>query len=247
MTRVLVLGGTAEAVTIANDLARAPAVEVIYSLAGRTRMPVLPGCNVRRGGFGGAAGLVSYLSDQGVDTVVDATHPYAARMAANARAASETAGIPLFKFLRPPWEEPRDAPWLHAATPVDAARLIGGRFSRVFLSSGLDDLDAFARLTDVWFLVRSVEASDAPAILPRHHHITARGPFDLARETALMRDWCINALVSKNSGGGATAAKLEAARALGVPVIMIARPPVPDGTVYDSVTRVTDALRYRFP
>jgi len=246
MTAILVLGGTADAVALARDLVTEPAFRVIYSLAGRTRTPTLPDCAVRLGGFGGTEGLVSYIRENHVAAIVDATHPFAAQMAANARAAAGLTGIPLFKFLRPAWDEPSDATWLHAATASDAAGIIDGRFGRVFLSSGLGDIAAFAPLATVWFLVRSVEASDAPAALARHHHITSRGPFDRAAETALLRDWQIDALVSKNSGGESTVAKLDAARALGIPMIMIDRPPVPPGILYTDVATTMGALRRFF-
>lgn len=247
MTPILVLGGTAEAVEIAGQMARDPGVQVIYSLAGRTRKPVLPNCHLHTGGFGGIDGLVEFLSDKRVAALIDATHPFARQMPANARAAAASAGVPLFKFLRPAWEEPSDVSpetrWLSAATPAKAAEIIKGRFGRVFLSSGLGDIAAFAPLSGVWFLVRSVEPSDAPAVLAHYHHVISRGPFDIATETALLRDWQIDALVSKNSGGFATAPKLDAARRLGIPVIMIDRPPVPQGPTFGAVTDVTEAVR----
>lgn len=243
MTTVLLLGGTAEAVAIARDIASTPGIEVIYSLAGRTRTPNLPNCTVRRGGFGGADGLARHVAENGIAAIVDATHPYARQMAANARAAAADTQVPLFKFLRPPWDEPADAPWLHAATPADAAGLIDGRFGRVFLSSGLNDIPEFSHLTDIWFLVRSVDRPDVPVDLAKHHHITGRGPFDLEAETALLRDWDIDALVSKNSGGAATLAKLDAARALGVPVVMIDRPPAPPGDLFTDVPQLVNSVR----
>jgi precorrin-6A/cobalt-precorrin-6A reductase len=243
MTVILVLGGTADAVALARGLAREPDIEVIYSLAGRTRTPTLPDCALRLGGFGGVGGLVSYMGENHIAAIVDATHPFAAQMAANARDAAALAGVPLFKFLRPAWDEPADAAWLHAATPLGAAGIVDGRFGRVFLSSGLGDIAAFAHLSSIWFLVRSVDPSDAPSVLVHHHHITGRGPFELAAETALLRDWHIEALVSKNSGGVATIAKLDAARTLGIPVIMIDRPPVPPGPLYTEIAAVIGAIR----
>jgi precorrin-6A/cobalt-precorrin-6A reductase len=244
MTTILMLGGTAEAVKFARRLAGE--FDVIYSLAGRTRTPTLPDCALRVGGFGGVDGLVSYMRETDISAIVDSTHPYAAQMAANARAAAALAGVPLFKFLRPPWDEPSDAPWLHAATASDAARIIDGRFGRVFLSNGLGDITAFAPLSSIWFLVRSVDPSNVPAVLTHHHHLTSRGPFDLAAETALLSDWHVDALVSKNSGGQATIAKLHAARALGIPVVMIDRPPVPQGNLHTDMTAAMDAIRRFF-
>lgn len=246
MTSLLVLGGTAEAVEIARGLAREPDIHVIYSLAGRTRTPTLPDCALRSGGFGGVEGLESYMGDNDIAAIVDATHPFAAQMAANARDAAALAGIALFKFRRPAWDEPADAAWFHAATPSDAATIIDGRFGRVFLSSGLGDIAAFAHLANIWFLVRSIDPSDAPSVLAQHHHFTSRGPFGLAAEAALLRDWHIEALVSKNSGGEATRAKLDAAKSLGIPIVMIDRPPVPEGVVYATIAQVANAVRRHF-
>jgi precorrin-6A/cobalt-precorrin-6A reductase len=164
-------------------------------------------------------------------------------MAANARRAAAQAGVPLFKTLRPAWDEPSDAPWLHAANAAEAADIIQGQFGRVFLSSGLGDLATFATLKDTWFLVRSIDPSDAPSVFAQYHHLISRGPFDLMAEKALLRDWRIDALVSKNSGGEATAAKLEAARLLGVPVVMIERPPVPLGLAYPDVATTIAAVK----
>lgn len=245
MSRILLLGGTTEALALATALTREPDLEVIYSLAGRTRTPSVPDCAIRRGGFGGTDGLIGYLRDNCIAALVDATHPYAARMAAHARAASDAADLPLFKFLRPAWNEPADAPWRHAATAADAARMIDGDFNRVFLSTGLQDIEAFSLLSDIWFLVRSIDPPDGPLNLAQHHHMAARGPFDLNAETTLLRDWSIDALVSKNSGGGATSAKLGAAHALDIPVVMIDRPPVPDGLFYSDLGTMRGAIRHQ--
>ena len=131
MNRILILGGTSEAVRLANDLTCQTGIEAIYSLAGVTRTPNLPDCVLRQGGFGGADGLASYMEEADISVLVDATHPFAAQMAANARTASARTEIPLIKFLRPEWVDPSDAPWLHAATPLDAARIIQGRFPAI--------------------------------------------------------------------------------------------------------------------
>ena len=246
MTTILVLGGTAEAVQLARNLAAQSDIFVIYSLAGRTRSPTLPDCAIRVGGFGGVDGLVAYLKQNQISTIVDATHPFAAKMAANARDASMLTGRPLFKFLRPAWDEPADSPWLHGQTATDAAGIIDGRFGRVFLSSGLGDIAAFSHLSDTWFLVRSVDPSDTPGVLAQYHHLVSRGPFDLAAETALLRNWQIEVLVSKNSGGGATVAKLHATRDLGIPIIMIDRPPAPLGNVYPDIAMTVESVLAQF-
>ncbi|MBT5047850.1 MAG: cobalt-precorrin-6A reductase [Rhodospirillaceae bacterium] len=243
MNRILLLGGTTEAVSLATAAAREPGTEVIYSLAGRTRAPILPDCTIRKGGFGGIDGLVAYLRENRIAALIDATHPYAAQMAAHARAAADAVNIPLFKFLRPAWDEPAHTPWHHAATPAHAARIIDGNFSRVFLSSGLGDISAFAPLSEIWFLVRSIDTPDAPLPLSRYEHIAARGPFDLENETELLRHWRIEALVTRNSGGAATAAKIEAARTLAIPIVMIDRPNPPQGVFYTEAAQLIDGVR----
>jgi len=241
--RVLILGGTGEAVAFANDFGRRAGIGAVYSLAGRTRTPAVPDCDVRRGGFGGAEGLVRYVANTQIAAIVDMTHPYAARMAANARAASEATGVPLFKYLRPAWEEPPDAPWRHAETASDAARIVGERgFGRVFLSGGLNDVDAFSSLTEVWFLVRGIDPPETAPALASHHFLAARGPFGIAAEKALMQAWRVDALVSKNSGGGATVAKLHAARDLAIPIVMIDRPRQADHAVYTDISLLTVAM-----
>jgi len=245
MTKFLVLGGTAEAVQLARNLVATTDFNVIYSLAGRTRLPILPDCAINVGGYGGVEGLVAYLRANQISAIVDATHPFAAQMSANAMDATALTKIPLFKFLRPAWEEPANTPWLHAATATDAAEIISGRFNRVFLSSGLGDIASFTHLSDTWFLVRSVDASDTPGDLAKYHHIISRGPYDLAAETTLLRDWKIDALVSKNSGGDATSAKLEAAQSVGIPIIMIDRPPESSGKMYsDPVIIINEITKY---
>ena len=248
MKRVLVLGGTAEALTIARNIARIQDIEVVYSLAGRTRTPTLPdcpNCTVRQGGFGGPSGLARYIDETEIAALIDATHPYAVRMAKNARGASSASGIKLFKYLRPGWEEPATAPWLHAETPAAAARIVDGRFSRVFLSSGQGDIGAFSGLSDIWFLVRGIDPPAAPLPLKHHHYITGRGPFDVDCETALLREHRIDALVTKNSGGKSTVAKVDAAARLGLPIVMIDRPPHPNGACFKNISSLTDAVRKR--
>jgi precorrin-6A/cobalt-precorrin-6A reductase len=242
VTKILILGGTAEAVSLAGNLGALGKYDLVYSLAGRTRAPNLPDCEVRRGGFGGAQGLAAYLVQAEITILIDATHPYAATMAANSRRAAQESGIAHFKFLRPAWEVPEGAEWIHVAGPEQAASVIGDRFHRIFLSSGLKDVGAFAELADCWFLIRSIEKPEAEIPLVDFDHILSRGPFDLAAETKLLGDYAIDALVSKNSGGGATSAKLQAAQDLRLPVIMIDRPPAPRRPVYDDPQKLIAAI-----
>jgi precorrin-6A/cobalt-precorrin-6A reductase len=231
--RVLILGGTAEAVALAEACVARRGLEVISSLAGRTRTPVLPPGEVRSGGFGGAEGLARFLVERGIDRVIDATHPFAVQIGANAEQASRQVGVPRLRLLRAPWpREPGDR-WVEVADLGEAARRLPELGRRAFLTVGHRDLEAFAGL-DVWFLVRTIEPP-GPSALPRVEWIAGRGPFDVAHEIALLRAHGIDVLVTKASGGEATYAKLVAARRLGLPVVMVRRPLPPPGPVVDSV------------
>lgn len=234
-TKVLVLGGSAEAARLAARLAGDPRYETLSSLAGATRRPAaLPG-RVVSGGFGGAEGLARFLGTERIARVVDATHPFAARISANAAHACRRAGVPLLRLARPPWRPRAGDRWLEVADAAAAAARLPGLGDRVFLSLGRKRLDAFAGLAETWFLVRLIEAPAAPLPLARHRLVLARGPFRVEDELALMRAHGIEALVSKNSGGEATYAKIEAARRLGLPVLMLQPPPPPE-----RVERVAD-------
>jgi precorrin-6A/cobalt-precorrin-6A reductase len=241
--KILILGGTGEAVSLAERFQQVQGISVIYSLAGRTRSPNLPACEIRQGGFGGVEGLALYLQENDIAAVVDATHPYAAQMAANAQQAAVNTSIPHSKILRSAWPEPEGAAWIHASSADDAAEKIRSRFDRVFLSSGLNDVAAFTALTAVWFLIRSIEEPSSP--IPLHHfsHIKERGPFEEDRERALLLEHNIEALVSKNSGGAATQAKLQAAQALSIPVIMIDRPPMIGSLVFEDPALLIEQVR----
>ncbi|OAH13943.1 cobalt-precorrin-6A reductase [Streptomyces jeddahensis] len=225
---VLVLGGTTEARELAAELTARPGVRVTTSLAGRVSQPgALPG-DVRIGGFGGPDGLATWLREHGVDAVVDATHPFAATISAHAARAAAVAGVPAVLLRRPGWEAGPGDRWHAAATLAEAAALLPGLGRRAFLTTGRLGLAAFAHLDDLDFLVRSVEAPEPP--LPRRTRIVlARGPFTTDGEAALMRAHRIDILVTKDSGGAATAPKLAAARALGIPVVIVRRPPAPEG------------------
>ena len=198
----------------------------MLSYAGRTRHPAHQPVPVRVGGFGGAAGLAQWLREHGTHVLVDATHPFATRMHANAARAAAEAGVAFLRVLRPAWVAGADDDWTVAADAVAAASAVGVVPRRVFLTVGGSDLLPFAGGPH-HVLVRAV---DPPASLPRGARlITARGPFDVAGEEALFRREGVEVLVTKNSGGAATEAKLHAARTLGVRVVMIARPPEPVG------------------
>lgn len=220
--RVLLLGGTSEARALAARLH--PEVDVISSLAGRVPDPALPVGEVRIGGFGGVDGLRRWLSEAGVDAVVDATHPYAATITAHAAAACGELGLPHLVLARPAWPV-GDA--IVVGSDAEAAKTVAaGRYSRVFLTTGRSGTAAFVDV-DAWFLIRAVTAPDATS-LPRHHQLVlSRGPYHYDDELALLRDHDIDALVTKNSGGAMTRPKLDAAAALGIPVVMVDRPPLP--------------------
>lgn len=232
-TRLLILGGTAEAVALAEACMARSDLEVISSLAGRTRAPSLPPGGVRSGGFGGADGLAEFLIKRGIDRLIDATHPFAAQIGAHARSACEATAVPRLRLLRPPWPRASGDRWIEVADLAEAARRLPAFGQRVFLTVGQRDLDAFAGL-DLWFLVRTIEPAGLPA-LRRAHWLTERGPFAVEGEIALIRAHGIDVLVTKASGGDATYAKLIAARRLGLPVLMVRRPPPPPGPVVDSV------------
>ncbi|MER5732761.1 cobalt-precorrin-6A reductase [Streptomyces sp. NPDC002138] len=227
---VLILGGTTEARRLAELLAAEPepGLTVTTSLAGRVTNPVLPPGASRIGGFGGPQGLATWLHTHAVDAVVDATHPFAERMSFNAATACATAGVPLLALRRPAWTPAPGDDWHHVPTLAAAAAALPALGSRAFLTTGRTDLAAFAHLDGTWFLARSVDAPTAP--LPWQTHVLlARGPFTLDGERELIREHRIDVLVTKASGGSATAPKLAAAREAGIPVLVVDRPPVPRG------------------
>jgi len=238
--RVLVLGGTGEARRLATVLA-GEGVDVLSSLAGRVADPLLPPGEVRVGGFGGAAGLTAWLQAHPVRAVVDATHPFAATMTASAAAAAELTGVPLLRLQRPGWTAEPGDDWRWVESLEEAAAAVAG-FGSVFLTTGRKSLGAFAGLS-ARCLVRSVDPPEPP--LPaRTEVVLARGPFTVEEEVALMREHGIEAVVTKDSGGAMTAAKLTAARTLGLPVVVVRRPPAPAGVrVVATVEEAVDWAR----
>jgi precorrin-6A/cobalt-precorrin-6A reductase len=230
--RVLLLGGTGEARALAKSLH--PQIDIVSSLAGRVPDPALPVGPVRVGGFGGVQGLRRWLRDEHVHAVVDATHPFAATMTAHAAQACAELQIPYLVLARPAWDP-------GAAIVVEsdrhAAEVVALKgYSRVFLTTGRSGAKAFAD-SDAWFLIRAVTEPDAAA-LPRHHHLLlSRGPYHYNDELTLLREHHIDVLVTKNSGGDMTRAKLDAAAALGIAVVMVARPALPAGARTVSTVR----------
>lgn len=240
--RILILGGTSEARELAGRLV-ALGHHVTTSLAGRTRAPMLPEGELRVGKFGGVPGLVGYLKMMRIDRLVDATHPYAGLISINAVAAAKQSGVPLVRYMRPAWVEPAGAEWVHVATLEAAAEALPP-MAMVMVTSGHEGLEVLLERDDCRFLVRLIEEPEID--LPRHARlIIGRPPYDLDHERALFRREGITHLVTKNSGGEATAAKLVAARELGVEVIMVERPAygpaVEVGSVEEAVGAVTAA------
>jgi len=220
--RVLILGGTGEARALAQEL-HARGIPVISSLAGRVARPRLPVGDVRVGGFGGSDALARWLEDHAITAVIDATHPFAQRISASAKSACAAADVPLLRLERPGWVAQAGDRW-HWVDDLDrAAAAIAELGSRVLLTSGRQGLAAFAQKADSWFLIRCVDPPDAP--LPaRHQVVLDRGPYTLEGELALIDEHRIDLLVTKDSGGPLTGAKLEAARVRSIPVIVVRRP-----------------------
>jgi precorrin-6A/cobalt-precorrin-6A reductase len=222
--RVLILGGTTEASELTGLLAADPRFDATVSLAGRTANPKTQPVRTRIGGFGGADGLVAWLKQDATQAVVDATHPYADQISSNVVAACAQLAIPLASIVRPAWEPQPDDIWLPVANAEAAADALGPEPRRVFLTLGRLELGAFASRPHHRYIARTIDPPDDVALPPDIRLMYSRGPFDREAETALLEREKIDVLVSKNSGGRATYAKIEAARRLGIPVVMIARP-----------------------
>ena len=235
---ILILGGTAEARRLAADL-HAYGVAVLSSLAGRVSRPALPVGEVRIGGFGGPAGLADFLRTAGITAVVDATHPFAARISASAAAATGETGVPLLRLERPGWRGHPDAEHWTWVPDAAAALLAAAAARRPLLTTGRQSLTDFLPWADRAVVARVVDPPEI--VLPeRWTLIQARGPYELAAERALMRQHEVDVLVTKDSGGTLTAAKLAAATGLGLPVVVLERPPPPPGV--RTVTTVADAV-----
>lgn len=222
---LLLLGGTSEASALAGALASL-GVRATVSLAGRVAQPRALPLPVRIGGFGGVAGLVDYLRAEHITHVVDATHPFAAQMSRNAIAACAEAGLPLIALTRAPWVAEHGDDWTRVADMAGAVAALERPAQRVFLAVGRMHLDDFIAQPQHHYVLRLVDAPETPP-LPDCTVIVDRGPFSLENDLALLRDHAVDLVVSKNSGGTGAYAKIEAARALGLPVIMIDRRTIP--------------------
>lgn len=218
-------------------------MDAVYSYAGRTEAPIAQPIPTRIGGFGGVDGLVRYLRSEGITHLVDATHPFAAQISGNAVAAGKTAGVPLIALERPAWIAGPGDDWRAVQGIEAAANALPAAPARVFLAIGRQHLMPFAVKPQHFYLLRLVDALD-PLPLPHAHAIVARGPFDEAGDHALMKACRITHLVAKNAGGRGARAKMDAARALALPVILIDRPVLPVRRTAETVARVMDWLHH---
>ncbi|HEX7855832.1 MAG TPA: cobalt-precorrin-6A reductase [Sphingobium sp.] len=237
---ILILGGTTEASALARALAER-SVMATLSLAGRTEHPAAQPLPVRIGGFGGVTGLAQYLRDAGITHLVDATHPFAAQMSAHAIAAAREAAVPLIALTRPAWSPQPGDRWTSVADIPAAVAALAGPARRVMLALGRMHVAAFAAQPQHHYLLRFVDAPTEPPPLPHHSLIVDRGPFTATDDERLMRDHAIDLVIAKNAGGTGAVAKLIAARALGLPVLMIDRPALPPRR---EVHAIADALHW---
>jgi precorrin-6A/cobalt-precorrin-6A reductase len=237
MKRILLLGGTGDALRIARQLC----AEHVYSLAGLGKVPDDLACTVRVGGFGGSDGMVRYIETEGIGLVIDATHPYAAQISANAAQASRVARVPYWALRRPAWQPQAGDDWRMVGDWNELTDALAP-FRKPLFALGREPL---AHLDEIpphqFWIVRCLEAH---ADTPRARILAARGPFTLEGERALFALQAFDVVVSKNSGGNATEAKLEVARERGLPVVMLRRPELPAAErEFESVSDLLDALQ----
>ncbi|PAY05825.1 cobalt-precorrin-6A reductase [Bradyrhizobium sp. UFLA03-84] len=244
MTRALILGGTADANLLAAAIARA-GIDAVYSYGGRTHAPAAQPLPTRIGGFGGISGLADYLRSEGISHVIDATHPFAADMSRNAIAACAQTATPLLALERAPWEKTSGDHWIEVADVAAAAAALPERRASVFLAIGRQHIAPFGALPQHAYTLRFVDPPGETLPLPGADVIVSRGPFTLEAELEMMRARSIEWIVARNSGGTGARAKIDAARALGLPVIMITRPLLPERPQVQSVEAVMRWLGHR--
>jgi precorrin-6A/cobalt-precorrin-6A reductase len=235
--RALILGGTSDANALAAAIARAR-IDAMYSYAGRTQSPVAQTLPTRLGGFGGASGLAAFIAQKKITHVIDATHPFAAEMSRNAVAACAATGAALIALERTPWTPVTDDKWIEVPDISAAVAALPATRARVFLAIGRQHLAPFGARPQHAYTLRFVDAPDGPLPLPDADIIISRGPFTLAGDLELMRARGIEWLVARNAGGTGARPKIDAARELGLPVIMIARPDLPERPRAESVEEV---------
>lgn len=239
---VLILAGTGEGRHLAEDLSQDERYRVCVSIAGLTRKPIPTSVKQRVGGFGGADGLADFLKQENVDVLVDATHPFAANISKNAVEASTLAGCPLLRVARKPWEKRPGDIWQPVATLDAAVAKLPREDARVFLSVGRQSLQPFAVKPQHHYLIRVIDPPDVPAQMVKHEIVVGLGPFSVAEDVALFQKHRIDLVVTKNSGGAATQSKIDAARELKIPVVIVDRPVLPDANVGETVCSVSEAI-----
>jgi precorrin-6A/cobalt-precorrin-6A reductase len=237
--KVLLLGGTSEAVQLAERLSAMPGVSATLSLAGRTASPRASALPVRVGGFGGAAGLTDYLKRECVGLIIDATHPFAANISNNAVAACETAGVSLIALDRPAWQKTAGDDWQEFDTVEAAIAALPSEPQRIFSALGRSSVGALCAAPQHHYVIRVVDEIAPPPELPHATIVTARGPFRTEDDTVLFQKHAIQCVLAKNAGGSAAYAKIAAARKLGLKVYMIRRP---DVSVRPTVSTIEEAM-----
>ncbi|WP_296744871.1 cobalt-precorrin-6A reductase [Mesorhizobium sp.] len=244
MTRALILGGTSDANLLAEAIARA-GCDAIYSYGGRTRAPARQPLPIRVGGFGGASGLAAYIRQKNITHVVDATHPFAAAMSSNAVAACATTGTPLLALERAPWTKGSGDNWIEVSDISAAVAALPDEPTRVFLAIGRQHIAAFGAKPQHAYVLRFVDPPDSAPPFPQADITVSRGPFVLADELETMQSRHIGWIVARNAGGAGARAKIDAARVLGLPIIMIARPQLPERPRTESIADVLRWLGHR--
>ncbi|MFD1746251.1 cobalt-precorrin-6A reductase [Rhizobium helianthi] len=247
LNSILILGGTTEARELAAKLDSQHRFRLTLSLAGRTMAPVRQPVPTRVGGFGGVHGLAQYLQEQDIDLLIDATHPYAARISTNAVEAAALVGRPLVALRRPGWQQQKGDRWLEVESVEAAVQAPGDEARTLFLALGRQELLPFEQAPQHRYVVRSVDPVEPPLALPEVEYITARGPFNEADELSLLTGKGIDMLVCKNSGGAASYGKIAAARTLGLPVVLIQRPPLPEAMSFQTVDALLAHVDQAFP
>lgn len=242
MPQILILGGTSDAVRLAQMTTELDGIDVTYSLAGVTRAPNLPNCKVRTGGFGGQQGLIDYLQEQHFDVVFDATHPFATQISVHVAAACRALNMPCHHYRRTAWEATGNDNWIRVPNINLAASQVDKLSAKTFLTIGIKDLVAFSDLGQIWFLVRTIERPERSLPLTHYEMTFGRGPFNLHSEIALMQKHKIGAVVSRNSGGVPRPTKLDAAHNLDIPVVLVDQPP-PVGQVVETIDAAVAILR----
>ena len=242
--KVLILGGTGEALEIASHLRQQlPHIQTITSLAGRTKNPRTPPGQVISGGFGGEAGLLTFIKNEKIQLVIDATHPFAQTISTNSYRACKKSNIPRIGLIRPEWKFNKYTNFLQVENVEAASNALNDLSTRIFITIGIQGLNHFEKIKNVWFLIRLIQAPTHPLKIQNHKVILCPPPFNLKTERNLLKKFRINCLISKNSGSNATKAKIIAASELNIPIILIRQPPQPIGPQFDNVSKCLELVK----